>query len=83
MADPKGFLKYTRETGAYRPVKERKRDWQEVHLHLSQEGLMAQAARCMDCGIPFCHSGCPLGNIIPDWNDLVYRGQWRDALCGR
>ncbi|MEP6755433.1 MAG: glutamate synthase subunit beta [Chthonomonadales bacterium] len=80
MADPKGFLKYNRETGSYRPIAERKRDWQEVHVHLSMDGLKTQAARCMDCGIPFCHSGCPLGNIIPDWNDLVYRGQWRDAL---
>jgi glutamate synthase (NADPH) small chain len=80
MADPKGFLKYERETGPYRPVEERKRDWQEVHLHLDWDNLRVQAARCMDCGIPFCHNGCPLGNIIPDWNDLVYRNRWKDAL---
>ncbi len=81
MADPKGFLKYTREVGPYRGVEERKRDWQEVHLHLSSDKLKEQASRCMDCGIPFCHNGCPLGNIIPDWNDLVYRGKWKDALA--
>ncbi|MGQ9489045.1 MAG: glutamate synthase subunit beta [Armatimonadota bacterium] len=80
MADPKGFLKYTRETAPYRPVEERKRDWQEVHTHMPPERLRVQAARCMDCGVPFCHIGCPLGNIIPDWNDLVYRGKWREAL---
>lgn len=80
MADPKGFLKYTREVAPYRPVEERKRDWQEVHTHMPPERLRVQAARCMDCGVPFCHLGCPLGNIIPDWNDLVYRGKWREAL---
>jgi glutamate synthase (NADPH/NADH) small chain len=80
MADPKGFLKYERETGPYRPVEERKKDWQEVHLHMDWQKLRVQAARCMDCGIPFCHNGCPLGNIIPDWNDLVYRDRWREAL---
>lgn len=80
MADPKGFLKYTREVSPYRPVEERKRDWQEVHTHMPPERLRIQAARCMDCGVPFCHMGCPLGNIIPDWNDLVYRDQWHEAL---
>lgn len=80
MADPKGFLKYTREVAPYRPVEERKRDWQEVHTHMPPERLRVQAARCMDCGVPFCHLGCPLGNIIPDWNDLVYRGKWQEAL---
>lgn len=80
MADPKGFLKYTREVASYRSVEERKRDWQEVHTHMPPERLRVQAARCMDCGVPFCHLGCPLGNIIPDWNDLVYRGKWREAL---
>lgn len=80
MADPKGFLKYTREVAPYRPVEERKRDWQEVHTHMLPERLRVQAARCMDCGVPFCHIGCPLGNIIPDWNDLVYRNKWQEAL---
>lgn len=80
MADPKGFLNYTREVAPYRPVEERKRDWQEVHTHMPPERPRVQAARCMDCGVPFCHLGCPLGNIIPDWNDLVYRGKWREAL---
>ena len=80
MADPKGFLKYTRETAPYRPVEERKRDWLEVHTHMPPERLQQQAARCMDCGVPFCHLGCPLGNIIPDWNDLVYRNKWHEAL---
>lgn len=80
MADPKGFLKYTRETAPYRPLEERKRDWLEVHTHLPVERLQRQAARCMDCGTPFCHMGCPLGNIIPDWNDLVYRNKWHEAL---
>jgi len=80
MADPKGFLRYTRETAPYRPVEERKRDWLEVHTHMPPERLQKQAARCMDCGVPFCHLGCPLGNIIPDWNDLVYRNKWHEAL---
>ncbi len=80
MADPKGFLKFTRETAPYRPVEERKRDWLEVHTHMPPERLQKQAARCMDCGVPFCHLGCPLGNIIPDWNDLVYRNKWQEAL---
>jgi len=80
MADPKGFLRYTRETAPYRPVEERKRDWLEVHTHMPPERLQQQAARCMDCGVPFCHLGCPLGNIIPDWNDLVYRNKWHEAL---
>jgi glutamate synthase (NADPH/NADH) small chain len=80
MADPKGFLTYKRQTAPRRPVEERKRDWREVYLHLEPRDLQTQAARCMDCGIPFCHQGCPLGNIIPDWNDLVYRNRWREAL---
>jgi glutamate synthase (NADPH/NADH) small chain len=80
MADPKGFLKYRRETQARRPIEERVRDWREVYIHLEPKRLQTQAARCMDCGVPFCHQGCPLGNIIPDWNDLVYRNRWREAL---
>jgi len=75
-----GFLEIQRKKPPARPVEERVRDWQEVYLAYPDGELRKQAARCMDCGIPFCHQGCPLGNIIPDWNDLVYRDQWRDAL---
>ena len=81
MADPQGFLKYRRELPTRRPVAERIKDWIEVYEEFPDSKLRAQAARCMDCGIPFCHKGCPLGNIIPDWNDLVYRGRWQDALA--
>ncbi len=81
MADPQGFLKYGRELPTRRPVAERIKDWIEVYEEFPDAKLRAQAARCMDCGIPFCHKGCPLGNIIPDWNDLVYRGRWKDALA--
>src|ERR1700687_3373600 len=63
-----------------RPVPERLRDWREVYLSYPEQTLRDQAARCMDCGIPFCHQGCPLGNIIPDWNDLVYKDQWHEAI---
>jgi glutamate synthase (NADPH/NADH) small chain len=83
VADPRGFLKVReRELPANRPVEVRLRDWKDVHAHLEegQPFLKEQAGRCMDCGIPFCHNGCPLGNLIPDWNDLVWRGQWSDAI---
>lgn len=82
MADPRGFLKYTkRETPVRRPVDLRLKDWKEVYEEdFSHKTLEAQASRCMDCGIPFCHNGCPLGNLIPEWNDLVYRDRWRDAI---
>src|SRR5512143_147637 len=80
MADPRGFLKYDRELAPDRPVEERVHDWQEVHLHLEPEKLRVQAARCMNCGVPFCHSGCPLGNIIPDFNELAWRGRWKEAI---
>ena len=80
MADPTGFLKHTREEVPRRPVQERIRDWQEIELRVEPAWLKKQASRCMDCGVPFCHSGCPLGNLIPDWNDLAYRGRWREAL---
>ena len=80
MAKPTGFLEYTRETPTRRPVAERVHDWLEVYEDFPVDHLKRQAARCMDCGIPFCHQGCPLGNIIPDWNDLVYRDKWRDAI---
>ncbi len=81
MADPSGFMKYTRrETPKRRPVPLRLRDWHEVYEDFDHEALQHQAARCMDCGIPFCHNGCPLGNLIPEWNDLVYRDRWKDAI---
>lgn len=80
MADPKGFLKYGRELPHRRPVEARKQDWIELYEEFPDDKLQKQAARCMDCGIPFCHQGCPLGNIIPDWNDLTYRSKWREAL---
>ncbi|MGH7897406.1 MAG: glutamate synthase subunit beta [Candidatus Binatia bacterium] len=75
-----GFLEIARELPERRPVTERLRDWREVEGKLPEDKLQSQGARCMDCGIPFCHKGCPLGNIIPDWNDLVYRGRWKDAI---
>ena len=75
-----GFMEIKRETPDRRSVAERLKDWREFDLKLPEERLKAQGARCMDCGIPFCHKGCPLGNIIPDWNDLIYRGRWRDAI---
>ena len=81
MADPTGFLKYTnRELPSRRPVDLRLRDWKEVYEDFNHDTLEHQAARCMDCGIPFCHNGCPLGNLIPEWNDLVYRDRWHDAI---
>jgi glutamate synthase (NADPH/NADH) small chain len=75
-----GFIEYKRENPPRRPVAERVKDWREYELKLSDEKLKIQGARCMDCGIPFCHKGCPLGNIIPDWNDMIYRGRWREAI---
>ncbi|WP_144206755.1 glutamate synthase subunit beta [Mycobacterium tilburgii] len=81
MADPTGFLKYThRELPQRRPVSLRLMDWKEVYEDFDDGTLREQASRCMDCGIPFCHNGCPLGNLIPEWNDLVRRGRWRDAI---
>ena len=80
MGDVRGFLKYDRETPTRRPVPVRLRDWKEVYEPFPADHLQVQAARCMDCGIPFCNQGCPLGNLIPDWNDLVYRDQWRQAI---
>jgi glutamate synthase (NADPH/NADH) small chain len=75
-----GFLEIQRKKPPTRPVAERLRDWREVYLPYPQPELEKQAARCMDCGIPFCHQGCPLGNLIPDWNDLVYRHRWSEAI---
>ena len=80
MAKITGFLEYHRAKQPYRPVRERVLDWKQVMAGWQDEPLKQQAARCMDCGIPFCHQGCPLGNLIPDWNDLVYRNRWRDAI---
>ena len=79
MADPQGFLKNGRELPTRRPVDVRIRDWKEVYEQFPVEHLHDQAARCMDCGIPFCHNGCPLGNLIPEWNDLVRTDDWADA----
>ena len=89
MGKPTGFIEFTRELPADRDPLERIKDWKEFHLHMPVEGLKKQGSRCMDCGIPFCHSGtlisgmasgCPINNLIPEWNDLVYRGLWREAL---
>ncbi len=80
MADPRGFLTTDRKTATSRPVGERVGDWQEVHVPGSLLPIISeQAGRCMDCGIPFCHSGCPLGNLIPEWNDYAYRDDWKAA----
>jgi glutamate synthase (NADPH/NADH) small chain len=79
MADQTGFLKHTRELPQRRPVDVRIRDWKEVYEDFPKDHLNHQAARCMDCGIPFCHNGCPLGNLIPEWNDLVWKGDWAEA----
>jgi glutamate synthase (NADPH/NADH) small chain len=75
-----GFLEITRHKQPTRPVTERVRDWREVYLPYPVQDLRDQGARCMDCSIPFCHQGCPLGNLIPEWNDLVYRDRWREAI---
>jgi glutamate synthase (NADPH/NADH) small chain len=80
VADPRGFLTTPRETPIRRPVDVRISDWQEVYQDFEPERLQKQAGRCMDCGIPFCHQGCPLGNLIPEWNDLVWREDWREAI---
>ena len=80
MGKPKGFIEIERQKAPTRTIAERVTDWQEVYLPYRTPDLRAQGARCMDCGIPFCHQGCPLGNLIPDWNDLVYRGKWQAAI---
>jgi len=89
MGKPTGFMEFKRELPADREPKERIKDWNEFHLHMPEEQLRTQGARCMDCGIPFCHSGllingmasgCPINNLIPEWNDLMYRGLWKQAL---
>src|SRR5438094_6458435 len=89
MGKPTGFLDYPRELPLVSPPAERVHHWDEFHLHMEEERLRTQGSRCMDCGVPFCHtgtvlagmaSGCPINNLIPEWNDLVYRDQWKDAL---
>jgi glutamate synthase (NADPH/NADH) small chain len=80
MGKVTGFIEIHRKKHPTRPVAERIHDWREVYLPYPQAVLEGQAARCMDCGIPFCHQGCPLGNLIPDWNDLVYRDRWHQAI---
>jgi glutamate synthase (NADPH/NADH) small chain len=80
MGKPTGFIEIHRKKAPTRPVAERLKDWKEVYLPYPQEELRKQGARCMDCGIPFCHQGCPLGNLIPDWNDLVYHNRWEPAI---
>ncbi len=80
MADPKGFLTTPRETPKRRPVDIRIKDWREVYEDFATQNVEKQAGRCMDCGIPFCHQGCPLGNLIPEWNDLVWRQDWHSAI---
>jgi glutamate synthase (NADPH/NADH) small chain len=80
MGDATGFMKHKRATPTRRAVPVRLRDWQEVYEPFPRADLEVQAARCMDCGIPFCHNGCPLGNLIPEWNDLVHRDAWREAI---
>jgi glutamate synthase (NADPH/NADH) small chain len=80
MGKATGFMEYTREVPARRPVLERVNDFQEVYQEFPEQKLRLQGARCMDCGVPFCHTGCPLNNIVPDWNDLVYRDRWKEAI---
>ena len=80
MTDPRGFLQIQRRVQPYRPVAERRGDYADVNAQAPDGLVREQAQRCMDCGIPFCHPGCPLGNLIPDWNDLVHRGEWRRGI---
>ena len=80
MAKPTGFMEYARENQMNLPAQERILHWKEFHQPSFEEMLNQQAARCMDCGVPFCHHGCPLGNNIPDFNDAVYTGKWEEAI---
>src|SRR5947208_73531 len=80
MGKVTGFLEIQREQPARRQVEDRLQDWQEIYQPFPEEKQKDQGARCMDCGVPFCHTGCPVNNLIPDWNDLVYRGRWKEAL---
>ena len=80
MGDPRGFIKVRREESPYRPVCERIGDYSHVALLRSDKQSAEQASRCMDCGTPFCHWACPVGNYIPEWNDLLFQGQWKKAF---
>ena len=80
MGKVTGFMEFGRETATRRPVTQRVNDWFEIYQDFPEEKLRTQGARCMDCGVPFCHTGCPVNNLIPDWNDLVYNGRWKEAL---
>jgi glutamate synthase (NADPH/NADH) small chain len=80
MGKVTGFLEYTREMPQRRPAAERINDWLEIYQPFPEDSIRQQGARCMDCGVPFCHTGCPVNNIIPDWNDLVFRGRWQEAV---
>ena len=90
MGKPTGFLEFERALPADREPLERLKDWKEIHTEMPEESIRQQGARCMDCGVPFCHAGdsasapqvggCPVNNLIPEWNDLIYRGRWREAL---
>ena len=80
MGELGGFLKITRTPAPERDPRARVSDYKEIYEVLSEADAKRQGARCMECGVPFCHDGCPLGNLIPDWNDLVYQGRWREAI---
>ena len=80
MGKVTGFLEIQRQLATRRPIEERIEDWSQVYHDPADSLVQSQGARCMDCGIPFCHTGCPLGNIIPDWNDLVYQNRWKEAI---
>ncbi len=80
MGKTTGFMEFPRELPQRRPVTQRVNDWFEIYLDFPEDKLRTQGARCMDCGVPFCHTGCPVNNLIPDWNDLVYRGRWKEAV---
>ena len=80
MGKTTGFMEFERELPARRPPAERVNDWFEIYQEFPQDEVQKQGARCMDCGVPFCHTGCPVNNLIPDWNDLVYRGRWHEAV---
>jgi glutamate synthase (NADPH/NADH) small chain len=80
MGKATGFKEYPRETPSRRPATERVNDYFEIYLEMPEDHVRTQGARCMDCGVPFCHNGCPVNNIIPDWNDMVYRGRWKEAI---
>ena len=80
MGKPTGFMEFAREIPPSRAARLRVLDWNEFHDHLPDEKLRTQGARCMDCGVPFCQNGCPVNNLIPEWNDLIYKNQWKQAI---